>query len=220
MIAVISDIHANLPALEAVLREIGDVDEILCAGDLVGYNPWPNEVISMVRERGIRCILGNHDRAILRRDFSYFNPIAVEACQWTLEHLTPESLEFLASLPENMILDMDDSRIAVHHGSPWDEDMYVYPDMVDESFLEKDGADILIMGHTHVPFIAEFPSGKILNPGSVGQPRDGDPRASYAIIDEQGIEIRRVDYDIDRVYKEILRSGLPEVLGERLYFGR
>ena len=219
MIGIISDIHANLPALKAVLEDLGDADFIVCAGDLVGYNPYPNEVVKIIKDMGIPCIRGNHDRAIIARDFSHFNPIAVEACQWTLEHLSRESMAYLASLKDYIKLNLEGKRISIHHGSPWDEDEYIYPDMVNESFLEYEESDVLIMGHTHVPFVKKFSRGIILNPGSVGQPRDGDPRASFATIDGEEVRIHRVEYDIEEVYNEILKAGLPRVLGERLYQG-
>ncbi len=219
MIGVISDIHGNLPALEAVLEAMGEVSTILCAGDIVGYNPYPREVIDMVISRGIVCIRGNHDRAVLGEDYSRFNPYAAAAARWTRRQLDSRYLSFLESLPDSKILRVEGMKIAIHHGSPWDEDMYVYPDMVTEEYLRFDNPDILVLGHTHVPFIKKSPSGIVLNPGSVGQPRDGDWRASYAIIDGDEVRIHRVEYDVDEVYMRILDTNLPEFLGERLYSG-
>ncbi len=221
MIAVISDIHGNLPALEVVLEEIKEAELILCAGDLVGYNPWPNEVISIVKMYGIRCIRGNHDRAVIYDDYSRFNPYAASAAMWTKEELTKSNMEYLYSLRDSMLLECKGKKIAIHHGAPFDEDRYIYPEDVEEWYLDYDDADILILGHTHVPFIKKFGERVILNPGSVGQPRDGDPRASYAIMDvEKGkYEIKRVEYPIDEVYNKIKEENLPMILGERLYYG-
>ena len=221
MIAVISDIHSNLPALEAVLKDISEVDKIICAGDLVGYNPYPNEVIQEIKMRNIICIRGNHDRAVLYNVYRDFNPEAQIATKWTRKNLTAENLEYLVFLKDNMIFEEEDCKMAMHHGAPFDEDVYIFPEEVTENLLKYDGVDLLILGHTHVPFIKKFRKGVILNPGSVGQPRDGDPRASYALIDPENdfYEIRRVDYDIDEVYQKIIEVGLPLSLGERLYYG-
>ena len=221
MLALISDIHGNLPALKVVLERIEDADAILCAGDLVGYNPWPNEVIWEIKMRNIPCIRGNHDRAVIYDDYSRFNPYAATAASWTRAQLTEENMKYLYSLKDNLILEVEGKRIAVHHGAPFDEDRYIYPADVTEELLGYDNADILVLGHTHVPFVKVFDSGVIINPGSVGQPRDGDPRASYALVDlkNRKYEIKRVEYPIDEVYEKIIEEGLPAFLGERLYIG-
>ena len=221
MLAIISDIHGNLPALKVVLERIEDADIILCAGDLVGYNPWPNEVIWEIRKRKIPCIRGNHDRAVIYDSYSRFNSYAATAASWTRNKLTKENMEYLYSLKDHLILDIEGKRIAVHHGAPFDEDLYIYPDEATEELLEYDNADLLILGHTHVPFVNVFERGVIINPGSVGQPRDGDPRASYALVDlkNKKYEIKRVEYPIDEVYNKIIEEGLPAFLGERLYIG-
>jgi len=221
MLALISDIHGNLPALKIVLEQIEDADFILCAGDLVGYNPWPNEVIWEIRRRNIPCIRGNHDRAVILDDYSYFNPYAAAAARWTRERLSSENMKYLISLKDSMVLDYEGFRIAMHHGAPFDEDYYVYPEEANEKLLDYDNADILILGHTHVPFVKVFGKRMIINPGSVGQPRDGDPRAAYAILDlkKRRYEIRRVDYPIEEVYDKIVEENLPIFLGERLFLG-
>ncbi|ADD08882.1 metallophosphoesterase [Candidatus Aciduliprofundum boonei] len=221
MLAIISDIHGNLPALKVVLERIEDADIILCAGDLVGYNPWPNEVIWEIRKRKIPCIRGNHDRAVIYDSYFRFNPYAATAASWTRNKLTKENMEYLYSLKDHLILDIEGKRIALHHGAPFDEDRYIYPDEATGELLEYDNADLLILGHTHVPFVNVFERGVIINPGSVGQPRDGDPRASYALVDlkNKKYEIKRVEYPIDEVYNKIIEEGLPTFLGERLYIG-
>ncbi|AGB05074.1 phosphoesterase, MJ0936 family [Aciduliprofundum sp. MAR08-339] len=221
MLALISDIHGNLPALKVVLEEIGEADLILCAGDVVGYNPWPNEVIWEIRKRDIQCIRGNHDRAVIYDDYSRFNTYAAMAGAWTRSVLTRVNLEYLYSLKDSMLVEYEGRRIAVHHGAPFDEDYYVYPEDAGESLLRYENPDMLVLGHTHVPFVKKFENGVIINPGSVGQPRDGDPRASFAIVDlDNGVyEIRRVEYPIDEVYNAIIENDLPPILGERLYLG-
>ncbi len=221
MIGVISDIHSNLPALIHVLHDMPEVDLILCAGDVVGYNPYPCEVIQELELHEVMCIKGNHDRAVVRDDYTGFNPHAEAADRWTRNKLTPACMQYLESLKDNIRIRVDGVNIAVHHGAPFNEDHYIFPDDATEELLDYEHPDILILGHTHVPFIHEFPDGVILNPGSVGQPRDGDPRASYALIDLENwkFEIRRVDYDIDIVAKRIIEEGLPEYLSRRLYLG-
>ncbi len=221
MIGVIADIHGNLPALKSVLEYMGDVDLIICAGDLVGYNPYPNEVIQEIKMRKIKCIRGNHDRAVIYNRYDDFNPYAEFAARWTRKNLTGANMNFLISLEDSMIIEYQNWCIAVHHGAPFDEDFYIFPEDVSEDLLKYDNADILILGHTHVPFIKKYEERVIINPGSVGQPRDGDPRASYALIDLENklYEIKRVDYDIDLVYREIKKNNLPFILGERLYYG-
>ncbi len=221
MLALISDIHANLPALKVVFEEIDDADMILCAGDLIDYNPWPNEVIWEIRKRNIPCILGNHERAFIYNDYSHFNPTAAIAGKWTRGVLSEESKKYIYSLRSKMLVEYEGFKIAIHHGAPFDEDFYVYPEDADEGLLNYDNPDILVLGHTHVPFVKIFDRGVIINPGSVGQPRDGDPRASYAIVDlkNRKYEIKRVEYPIDEVYNKIIEVGLPPVLGERLYLG-
>lgn len=218
-VAVIADIHSNLPALEAVLEEVGRLP-IYCAGDVVGYNPFPNEVIALLRERRAVSILGNHDYAVLSGDTSWFNPIAAAAIEWTARDLTQDSLGYLRSLPRSY-----ENAIYMVHGSPKNPlEEYVYGDAPDYQLLEMfdhTRRDIIVLGHTHVPFIRRLGGRLVFNPGSVGQPRDGDPRASYAILDteEREVEIDRVGYDIDAVARAILDRGLPQPLALRLYGG-
>lgn len=223
MYAILSDIHGNLPALTAVMEKLKEfeIDGIICAGDLVGYNPYPNEVVEFAKKHFYVCIRGNHDRAVVYNDFRKFNTYAEIAGRWTRERLTPENMMYLEKLSDNAVLVLNGVKIAVHHGAPFDEDFYVFEDMVDESLLEYDTVDVLILGHTHIPFIKQFKNGVVLNPGSVGQPRDGDWRASVCIADfeEQRYEIFRVEYDVQTVAKKISEESLPSILGERLFHG-
>ncbi len=219
-IAVISDIHGNLIAFKEVLKSIGN-KKIFCCGDLVGYYPFANEVIEIVKKRKIISVLGNHDYAVVTGDTSWFNPIAAFAIEWTRKRIKKENLEFLRNLP--LVYKNDFYMV---HGSPRNKlEEYVFPDYSDELlkyFLKLANREILILGHTHVPFVKKFDSEIVFNPGSVGQPRDFDPRASYAILDieKREVEIIRVDYDIDAVADAVEREGLPSRLGQRLYFGR
>jgi len=223
-LALISDPHGNLPALEAVLGRIDreGVDRILCAGDLVGYNPWPNEVVSMLRDRGVLAIRGNHDRAALAGKPVGFTPAAAEALLWTLGQLSPDTASALRLLEDRTRFADDRGTIALYHGSPRDDDKYVFLEDVTEDLVQVARARIVVLGHTHVPMFFACPSGIVVNPGSVGQPRDGDPRATYAMLDTATEEwrVERVVYDVGRVQREILRAGLPRFLADRLAVGR
>lgn len=223
-LAVIADIHSNIQAFEAVLQEI-KAEKILCAGDLTGYYLHPGEVIGTVKEKGIDSVLGNHDRGILDWPPTGFNPFARRALEFNRERLGEKHIEYLKSLPTRRDFELEGRMFTVVHGSPSDPDKYVYPGDVDQAFVEKNleqDCDILIMGHTHVPFTEKFEDTVIMNPGSVGQPRDGDPRASYAVIDtgEMEVEIERVEYEVDKVVDEVEESSLSDRLGERLRKGR
>jgi len=227
-IMVFSDIHSNLTALEAVLAAAGNVDAYWCLGDLVGYGPDPNECIALVRDLpNLVCGRGNHDAATLGEvDQNTFNHEASLAITWTKRNLNAESQEFLLSLPERLLID----DITLVHGSPrnpvWD---YIMDAMTAERMFQFFDTRICLVGHTHVPAIwketeSESPKGlvldyqkvkiltkSILNPGSVGQPRDHDPRAAFAIFDPQESlwELRRVPYKIAEVQARIKKSGLP-----------
>ncbi len=218
-VAVIADIHSNLPALEAVLRDIGDV-EICCLGDLVGYYPFPDEVVEEIRDRGIRCVMGNHDHAVVTGDVRGFNPYAARAVLWTRKRMRGKNVAYLASLP----LSYRNSFYMVHGSPRRCLEEYVtmdYPDEVLESFFLLAERSILALAHTHVPYVRRLGSRLLFNPGSVGQPRDHDPRAGYAIIDveKKHVEIRRVRYDVEAVVEAVTREGLPGVLGYRLRDG-
>ena len=223
-LALISDPHANLPALQAVLAAIDrePVDRIVCAGDLVGYNPWPNEVLALLRERGVLAIRGNHDRAALTGSAIGLNPIAAEALAWTAKRLTPETFATLRKLDNRTRFPAGDATVAVYHGSPRDDDEYVFPEDAAEDLVRAAGVEVVVLGHTHVPMYCAYPTGIIVNPGSVGQPRDGDPRAAYALLDTDTEEwrVERVPYDIASVQRAIHRAGLPRFLADRLALGR
>lgn len=218
-VAVLADVHANLPALKAVFRDIGK-GRIHCAGDLVGYNPYPNEVVELVKKHEVICTLGNHDQGVLTGSTVWFNPYAAKALNWTREHLTKENHGFLASLPF-----YHSSEFYMVHGSPRNYlDEYVsedYPDEVLNGFFNLTGKDVMCLAHTHVPFVKRLDNGLLFNPGSVGQPRDLDPRASYALLDleKREAEIKRVEYDVEAVVNDLIEEGLPEVLGYRLREG-
>jgi putative phosphoesterase len=217
-LGVLSDIHANRVALEAVADDLPAVDRLLCAGDVVGYNPWPGDCVEWVRDREIPTVMGNHDRAVASGTAFRFNGMARAGVAHASEQLTDDQIEWLRDLPEERTL--LDGRVRVVHGHPEDPDRYTYPREFGPDLL--DGADALVMGHTHVQHHEVYEEGVVLNPGSVGQPRDGDPDAAYAVLDldDASVKERRVSYDVERVIETVEEAGLPERIGTRLREGQ
>lgn len=230
LIALISDIHSNFEALEAVWKEIKKADVIFCMGDLVGYGANPNEVVEFFKEqmkkREIFCVRGNHDNAVAFGIDWGFNPYARLAVRWHQQVMSTENLEFLRKLPIRQLFTDDTGRTyLLIHGSPRVPlDEYLFPWLPRSEFrdvLSHVKQDDLIVGHTHMQMLIEMEGRRIINPGGVGQPRDGDWRAAYAFIDTetQEVEFKRVEYDIDKAVKKIINAGLPEFLAYRLYEG-
>jgi predicted phosphodiesterase len=239
-ILVISDIHANYTALEAVLESAGRVDAVWCLGDIVGYGPDPNQCINTIRSLpNLTCVLGNHDAAVLKRiDLSIFNYDARCSLKWMINTITANNLEYLASLPETATQE----DVFLVHGSPrnplWEYILDVYSA---GNIFDSNDAITFLSGHSHIPLVF-FKSNSdrmvtlrplvagdsillyhraILNPGSVGQPRDYDPRAAYAIFypESRRWESYRVEYDIQGVQQRIIKAGLPEHHAIRLAQG-
>lgn len=208
-VAVISDIHANMPALEAVLGDLPAVDAVICAGDIVGYYPDANETCGLISKLSGPVIRGNHDAYVL--GILEPDPARREAYRtdWTRENLKKENIEWLASLPREYEIDCGGRTIKLRHASPWDEETYLYPDSVLLDQVTPEPGQILVFGHTHHPMLKGKNGGYILNPGSVGQPRDWNPKASYAILEcESGVvEFRRVKYDISSAQKRLAKLG-------------
>ena len=217
-VGVISDVHGNKVALDAVLEDLPPVDALVCAGDVVGYNPWPAECVDELRERDVPTVMGNHDRAVASGTTFRFNNMAAAGVKYAREELTEDQLDWLESLPDERV-ELED-RLKLVHGHPDDPDRYTYPDEFSARMLE--GEDVLVMGHTHVQHCERYGEGIVLNPGSVGQPRDGDPRAAYAVVDLDGMgfDLYRVEYDIDAVIDAVEAAGLPERIGQRLKMGQ
>lgn len=220
---LISDIHSNAPALQAVLEDLAqvDVERVLCAGDVVGYYPFPNETVDMMARARVISIQGNHDRAVLNIDPSMMNPYAADAVLWTASVLSDSSRRFLRSMPPNTTVRSDRRAMSIYHGSPSDPIEYVYEEDATGGLLRMARCSVLVLGHTHIPYAKWFPEGLIVNPGSVGQPRDGDPRASYSIIDtDEGTVVNhRVEYDLEAVERRFERTNLHRWLLERLRMG-
>ncbi len=228
-IAIIADIHSNLEAFEAVLMHIKskEVDQIICLGDIVGYGANPNECIELAKKNNITCIKGNHDlNAVTLEKLDSFNDKAQEALKFTNKVLTEENKKFLNDLPEILEL-KDKNKLMGIHGGPKDHLYeYIYPTTDEElikDMIEEQKVDVLACAHTHLPDLKRFELKLFLNPGSVGQPRNNNPKAQYAILDLSNINLatfETVEYDIDTASKKIISAGLPRFLAERLYLGR
>ena len=224
--AVISDVHANLEALDAVLHQAQGLN-IICLGDLVDYGASPNEVVETIREKATLVILGNHDQAACTGDTSYFNARAAISSKWTGKKLTYPNLEYLKGLPGERMTNLGGGGVYLAHGSPDDQLWeYVYPATHHQLFgyyLRKKEADVIGLGHTHVPYVWRESTGVVFNPGSVGQPRDGDWRASWAELTVEkssvNVEIRRTDYDVKGAASKIREAGLPASFADRLSAG-
>lgn len=224
-LAILSDIHSNIHALKTVaaeLRDRGGADVVVCAGDIVGYGAFPNECCSAMSVLSKPTVLGNHDLAVLDRDTSFMNPYAAKAVEWTSSRLDDDSRRWLHSLSTEARFQVAGLKVAMYHGSVESCTEYVFEQDATESMLTRARCGLLILGHTHVPYVRRFPSGLIVNPGSVGQPRDGDPRTCYALLDTDSheCEILRLDYDIDKAASAIESAGLPRFLADRLSVGR
>jgi len=220
---LISDIHSNLFALKAVLEDIDEqgVDLMVCAGDLIGYGPNPNEVVQEIRRRDTICISGNHERALVGMNPEGMNPLAATAIWWTAKHIGAEELDYLKALKPHASLNLAGIPTGLFHGSPRNDDEYIYEVDADVELLQLARCELLITGHTHVPYQVVLPEGALVNPGAVGQPRDGDPRASYMVYDERAgtFDLRRIEYDARAASDAIIKAGLPYYLGQRLISG-
>jgi diadenosine tetraphosphatase ApaH/serine/threonine PP2A family protein phosphatase len=241
-IAIMSDIHANLGALEAVLEHAGTIDGIWNMGDCVGYGPQPSECIARLREAGAIWVAGNHERAATGAiSTEEFNPAAAVAAQWTANRLTDDEKAFLDALPETRI---EGDFTLVHGSLRWPIWEYLVDFETARAHLSLQQTPFSFVGHTHIPMQAtELPDDRqgcelhrladgdvvvlgdshlVLNPGSVGQPRDGDKRASYGILDTDAgtFTLHRVDYDIAATQKLMEEADLPHWLIERLAIGR
>jgi putative phosphoesterase len=232
-IAVITDPHANLPALEATLDRIAElgVETIYCGGDLVGYGPRPNEVCALLEERQIPTIYGNYDYAIARdledcgcayRD-AHEREIGQLSVEWTLANTRGQAKRFMHDLPFDLRFELGGRRIRVVHGSPRKVNEYLFYDRPPQTFeriARIADADVLVFGHTHQPWVEERSGMLFVNCGAVGKPKDGDPRASFAVLTARdgGLEvaIERVPYDAKAVADEMLAVGLPADLADSL----
>jgi len=220
-IGLVSDIHANLPALEGVLDDMPPVDELYCAGDVVGYNPWPAECLARVREECSVIVQGNHDRTVETPQRYAANEMAMAGLQHAKAQLDDEQLRFLADLPPRTEVADGAYRLVHSHPDPDNLGEYVRPRQFTAMRPYLDAHDGLVLGHTHVQHATTVDGRLVVNPGSVGQPRDGDPEAAYAVLDTAAneVDLRRTRYDVDRVIEAVEAAGLPERTGARLLDG-
>ncbi|MDQ6694234.1 MAG: metallophosphatase family protein [Chloroflexota bacterium] len=240
-VAIFSDIHANLPALEAVIVDMDTrgLTDRYCLGDLVGYATFPNEVTQAIREAGIPCIMGNYDLGVGNNSddcgCAYKDPVSEalgkRSIAWSNAHTTEENKAYLRALPAQMSLDVGNLKVALVHGSPRRINEYLYEDRPDanlERLLDMVNAHVMLCGHTHIPYHRVLPSGRhVVNEGSVGKPKDGDPRACYVVIEAGGedgrqlsVEFIRVPYSIERAARAIEHSEMPHEYAEMLRAGR
>lgn len=237
--ALFSDVHANEPALDAVLAAIQAErpDQMLCLGDLVGYGARPKEVLQRVRDLGCETVVGNHDLAAVDQlDASCFNTYAREAIQWTADQLSEDERQYLINLP----MTVDSGSIAAVHGTRDEPEEFFYLQTTDHAgdLMMEQPRFLGACGHTHVPMTFMESNGNVtstfardvdlrkatralVNVGSVGQPRDEDPRASFVLFDDSKmrLEIRRVPYDVESASQQIRDAGLPTLLADRLWHG-
>lgn len=235
-VAVISDIHGNLPALEAILEDIAgqQAETVYHLGDLVGYNPFPEEVVARVQELGLPGVVGNYDLAVAADVpdpvAEFLNPAITEMglaiYHWTRERVGEETRAYLRSLPRRLCLEINGRRLLLTHGSPRHVREYLRPRLTDAELapvLGEVSEEVLLVGHTHIPLVRQVAGKWLFNPGSVGFPKDGDPRASYALLtveEEVQVEIRRVVYDVERTARALLAAGLPPQAAADLRHGR
>jgi putative phosphoesterase len=235
-IAVISDIHSNILALEAVLKDIErqQVDQVYCAGDLVGYAPFPNDVIELIRRKQIPTVMGNYDdgigfmRFICGCDYKDEKSQALgeKSIVWTKAHTTEENKDFLRNLPSEIRFTVDGKKVLLVHGSPNRLNEYITQDTPRDyalDLIELNNTDILICGHTHIPFKMILKDKLLINVGSVGKPKHGDTSAIYAIVDfgvDIEVEFHKVPYDFEVVAKAIEESDLPNEFAALIRSGK
>lgn len=235
-LSIFGDIHGNLTALDAVLHDIEAhaPDRLLCLGDLVGYAPFPNEVVDRIRSAGIPTIVGNYDDGTgFERDecgCAYRDPVERERGErsfaWTKAHVTPENKAFLRSLVPEIRIEADGKRVLLVHGSPRRINEYLFEDRPESSFrrlAESSNADVIVCGHTHKPYAKRVADVLFVNAGSVGKPKDGDWRAGWVLINtaapDVSVEFRRVSYDIATTTAAIRSSELPHEFATALQTG-
>jgi putative phosphoesterase len=231
--AVITDIHANLPALRAALARIDElgIDRVLCGGDLVGYGPHPDEVCALVAEREIPTIYGNYDYAIARDEedcgCAYVTPhdreLGQRSVEWTLANTSERSKTFMRGLPFDLRFPLGAVTVHLVHGSPRKVNEYLFEDKparLYERLATAERDPVLVFGHTHKPWVHEYGGVLFANCGSIGKPKDGDPRAAFAVLTASGevvrVAIERVAYDAEAVAGEVHAAGLPAEFAQKL----
>jgi putative phosphoesterase len=232
-VAVITDIHANLPALRAVLGRIDElgIERVYCGGDLVGYGPHPSEVCALIQGGGIPTIFGNYDYAIARDledcGCAYIDPhdreLGQQSVDWTLAHTDRASKDFMRGLPFDLRFEVGGLAVHLVHGSPRKVNEYLFeekPASLYERLARAEEARVLVFGHTHKPWVHEYGDVLFVNCGSVGKPKDGDRRGACAVLRPAGetveVTIERVAYDAAAVAREVREAGLPGEFADKL----
>ena len=232
-VAVITDIHANLPALEAALARIEDlgIERVYCGGDLVGYGPHPDEVCALIAEREILTIYGNYDYAIARdlEDCgcayvtAHDRELGQQSVAWTLEHTGPAAKDFMRELPFDLRFEVGERSVHLVHGSPRKVNEYLFEDKpasLYERLARAEESDLLVFGHTHKPWVRDHLGVRFVNCGSVGKPKDGDPRGAFALLEPEdagvAVTIERVAYDAEAVAVQVRDAGLPVEYADKL----
>lgn len=232
-VAVVTDIHANLPALQAALARIDElgIERIYCGGDLVGYGPHPNEVCALIQERGIPTIYGNYDHAIARDDHDcgcayvtqHDRELGQESVEWTLVNTDQAAKDFMRELPFDLRFSVGDYGVHLVHGSPRKVNEYLFEDKpasLYERLAAAETGRVLVFGHTHKPWVHDYTGVRFVNCGSVGKPKDGDPRGAFAVLTPTaagvGVTIERVAYDAEGVAREVAAAGLPQEFADNL----
>jgi predicted phosphodiesterase len=242
---ILSDIHSNLEAFETVLRHAEGIgfDKVVVLGDLVGYGANPNEIVERIKSMPDAVVIrGNHDKVVSGKDSGEeFNELAIHSCRWTQEHLTKENLKYLEDLPAGPLF--VDERFYISHGTPLDEDAYILTEFDAAAIFTYFPAKICFFGHSHIPFVfalraggeigCHYPSNNeseytlqddvryLINVGSIGQPRDRNPKSAYGIfnVESRSVRLFRLDYPIEEASRKILEAELPYFLAERLLWG-
>lgn len=228
-IAVISDVHANIYALINILEDIDDqkVDTIICLGDLVGYGPHPNEVVSTIRRRHILCIKGNYDSSVVDNQYSYIRETELNSFSlpWTVNELREENRIYLNNLPNSISLDILNKKILFVHGSPNKVNEYLLENGENTAkVMDELNEDVLVCAHTHLPVAKEFNNKVYVNCGSVGKPKIGRPNSTYCILDvtaDSGVkvQIKEVEYDVKKIVKDMTMLDFPSQLIESFRTG-
>jgi putative phosphoesterase len=233
VVAVITDIHGNLAAMQAALARIAElsIERIYCGGDLVGYGPHPNEVCALIQERGIPTIYGNYDYAIARDEedcgcayvTAHDRELGQQSVAWTLAHADQAAKDFMRGLPFDLRFPVGSADVHLVHGSPRKVNEYLFEDKPARLYERLAAAErdrVLVFGHTHKPWVHEYGGVLFANCGSVGKPKDGDPRGAFALLRPAGdsveVTIERVAYDAAAVADEVRSGGLPAEYAERL----
>jgi putative phosphoesterase len=232
-VAVITDLHANLPAARAALARVDElgIERIFCGGDLVGYGPHPDEVVALIAERGIPTIYGNYDYAIARDlddcGCAYITPqdreLGQRSVEWTLANTGQASKDWMRALPFDLRFEIGGTSVHLVHGSPRKVNEYLFEDKparLYERLAGAEDADAMVFGHTHKPWVRSYGGVLFVNCGSVGKPKDGDPRAAFAVLrgSDAGVDvtIERVAYDAEAVAAEVREAGLPPAFADKL----